>query len=55
MYSRVARRLRREVSHVRRVALGLRRSKRIEQALFREMEALLREIQRIKKLAGKAA
>ena len=48
IYSRVARRMKREVSHVRQVALGMRRSKRVEQAL-------LREIKRLNKLASKAA
>ena len=48
VYARVARKLELQLSHVRQVALGMRRSERVE-------DALLREIQRIEKLTSKAA
>ena len=55
LYSRVAAQLGLERSHVRRVALGMRKSARVQAALTQELKRIDRKVEQQKQKAAKAA
>jgi hypothetical protein len=55
IYSRVARKTGKSRGHVRRVALGQRKSARVQSALSREFERIDRKVLQLERQIGRAA
>lgn len=55
LYSRIALQLGLERSHVRRVALGMRKSARVQRAIELELKRIDRKVEQHKQKAAKAA